>query len=54
VFEGPNDRVQDELELGGRDGEEGIKTVQVDGLEEDEKVCPMFRKFLEILKLEYF
>jgi hypothetical protein len=32
VLEGPDDGVQDEFELSGRDGEESIEAVKVNGL----------------------
>lgn len=50
VFEGPDDGVQHQLELGRRDGQEGRKTVGVYSLEQVEKVGPVFWILFKVLK----
>lgn len=54
VLEGPDDRVEDQLELRGRDGEEGCEAVVVDRLEHHEEVCAVFREFFKVLENEKY
>lgn len=49
VFEGPNDGVQHQFELSGRDGEECWETVGVYSLEQVEKVGPVLRILFKVL-----
>lgn len=50
VFEGPDDGVQDQFELGRSDGQEGCEALGVGGLEEVEEMCSVFREFLKVLR----
>eukprot|EP00295_Goniomonas_pacifica_P010933 CAMPEP_0175887026 /NCGR_PEP_ID=MMETSP0107_2-20121207/45946_1 /TAXON_ID=195067 ORGANISM="Goniomonas pacifica, Strain CCMP1869" /NCGR_SAMPLE_ID=MMETSP0107_2 /ASSEMBLY_ACC=CAM_ASM_000203 /LENGTH=299 /DNA_ID=CAMNT_0017207439 /DNA_START=8 /DNA_END=904 /DNA_ORIENTATION=+ len=50
VLEGPDDGVDDQLEVVGRDEEEGTEAVVVDRLEEFEKVDAVVRVVLEVLR----
>ena len=50
VLEGPDDGVQDQLELGRGDGQEGRETLGVDCLEQVEEVGPVFWVLLKVLE----
>ena len=50
MLEGPDDRVEDQLELRGGDGEKAGEAVVVHRLQHQEEVCSMFRELFEILK----
>ena len=49
MLEGPDDGVQDQLELGRRDGEEGRETLGVDCLEQVEEVGAVLWVLLKVL-----
>ena len=49
VLEGPDDGVQDQLELGRRDGQECREAVGIDGLKQVEEMGPVLRELFEIL-----
>ena len=49
VLERPDDRVEDELELRGGNVEEGGETVQVDRLQHEEEIGPVFGVLLKVL-----
>ena len=49
VLEGPDDGIEDELKLHGRDREEGVEAVEVDGLQQDEEVGPVLGELFEVL-----
>ena len=51
VFEGPDDGVQHQLELGRGNGEEGRETLGVDRLEEVEEVGPVLGVLLKVLPM---
>lgn len=50
MFEGPDDGVQHQFELGRRDGQEGGETVRVDRLEQVEEVGPVLGVLLKVLE----
>lgn len=49
VLEGPDDGVQDQLELGGGDGQEGGEALGGGRLEEVEEMSSVFWEFFKIL-----
>lgn len=49
MLEGPDDGVQDQLELGGGDGQEGGEALGGGRLEEVEEMSSVFREFFKIL-----
>lgn len=50
VFKGPDDRVEDELELGGGDVEECLKAVRVHRLQQHKEVGPVLRILFKVLQ----
>ena len=50
MFKGPDDRVQDKLELGVGDGQERVEAVEVDCLQKQEEIGSVFRELLKVLK----
>lgn len=50
MLEGPDDGVQDQLELGRGDGQEGGEALGGGRLEEVEEMSSVFREFFKILK----
>lgn len=49
VLEGPDDGVQDQFELGRRDGQEGREALRGGCLKEVEEMGSVFRKFFKVL-----
>lgn len=50
MFEGPDDGVQHQFELGGGDGEERREAVRVDGLQQVEEVSSVLGILFKVLK----
>ena len=50
MLKGPDDWVQDKLELGVGDGQERVEAVEVDCLQKQEEIGSVFRELLKVLK----